>query len=312
MRLPPLSALPAFEATARLGSVSAAAEELGRTHSAISKQLKSLSADLGGDLFQRKGTGLQLTARGIRLQTLLEPMLQDLANLRQALRLDVSRPRVKLAISATLATRWLTPRLADFYARHPEIQVDLMMSGPHRDMNEPFDMMLSYDRLRGPFIGAGPGVMMERIALAEATYAPVCAPDYPFERMDNGLKVALRLTHAGAPNLWQAWEKLTGQPVSADHQQEHPHHILALEAAAAGMGVSISEFRVAETDLIQGRLIAPLGFFPMKDGFQAGVMPDSLSKPPVQALLNWLRDQANLPRPPVPSLTGLNSLPDPA
>ncbi|MEO0916331.1 MAG: LysR family transcriptional regulator, partial [Pseudomonadota bacterium] len=66
-KLPPLSALPAFEATVRLGSVNAAARELGRTHGAISKQLQHLAEDIGGGLFEKDGTGIRPTERGLRL-----------------------------------------------------------------------------------------------------------------------------------------------------------------------------------------------------------------------------------------------------
>ena len=67
-QLPPLSALRAFDATARLGSVTRAAEELGRTHGAVSRQLRSLQDHLGGPLFDKAGAGLRLNAQGIALQ----------------------------------------------------------------------------------------------------------------------------------------------------------------------------------------------------------------------------------------------------
>ena len=62
--LPPLSTLKAFDAVARLGSVTRAAEELGRTHGAVSKQLRALQDHLGAPLFDRIGTGVALNARG--------------------------------------------------------------------------------------------------------------------------------------------------------------------------------------------------------------------------------------------------------
>ena len=293
MRLPPLSALPAFEATARLGSVSAAAQELGRTHSAVSKQLKALATDLGGDLFERQGTGLRLSARGHRLQEKLSPMLHELSALGNSLRRETERPQVRVALGATLATRWLTPRLANFYCQHPLVQVHLIMSGPHRNMDEEqFDVMLSYDRLRGPFWGTNPKGAMETREIGDTSYGVVCAPDYPVTRTGAGLEVPLRLTHAGAPRPWAVWEDLSGQPVTGKAEQEHPHHILALEAAAVGMGVSLSEYRLVAEDLASGRLIAPLGFVAFKGGFQAGIMAGGRNKPGLDAFLAWLQTAA--------------------
>ena len=74
-QLPPLSALRAFDATARLGSVTRAAEELGRTHGAVSRQIRSLQAHLGAPLFDKAGAGLRLNAQGLALQPVVAEAL---------------------------------------------------------------------------------------------------------------------------------------------------------------------------------------------------------------------------------------------
>ena len=86
--LPPLSMLRAFEATSRLSSVSRAAAELGRTHGAISKQLKTLQSDFGAPLFDRAGTGLRPNATGLRLAALVAEALDRLATGYEALHRD--------------------------------------------------------------------------------------------------------------------------------------------------------------------------------------------------------------------------------
>lgn len=296
-RFPPLNALPAFEATARLGSVTAAARELGRTHSAVSKQLKHLSEDLGGDLFRKIGTGLELTERGARLQGGLEPMLAELAHLTRQLREEGRRPEIRLAVSATLATRWLTPRLPGFYRAFPNVELNLTMSGPSRDMSRRFDLFLSYDRLRSPQLFAQDMEEKEVVTLGDTSFGLVCAPDYPLEQERNGLRFARRLTHAGAPWAWDAWTRLSGIAVESEQTQEHPHHILALEAAAAGLGVSLAEHRLVATDLAAGRLIAPFAFHTVENGFQAGVVPAALHKPAVRDLIYWLQKEAETDAP---------------
>ena len=290
--LPPLSALPAFEATARLGSVTAAAEELGRTHSAISKQLRHLGDDLGGTLFEKVGTGLRLTARGQRLQDELRPMLDRLDQVAEQLRRQQDQCRVRLAVSATFATRWLTPRLPQFYRRHPDVEIDLLMSGPNREMRENFDVILSYDRLRGPIC-----MHQTAVILGDTSYGPVCAPDYPLTQVASHWQTDLRLIHAGAPQSWEAWGHLSGTALHATRETSYPHHILALEAAAAGLGVSIAERRLVEEDLASGRLVAPMGFSTVAEGLQAFVTPTGEAsgeqKHAVRAVLDWLRDCAS-------------------
>lgn len=293
-RLPPLSALPAFEATARLGSVKAAADELGRTHGAISKQIAHLSDDLGGALFAKSGNGLKLTVRGERLRLLATGVLDDLDRMAQLLRDENDDRHLDLFLSATLATRWLIPRLPRFYALHPEIEILLRMSGPEWVPDHEIDVVLSYDRLRKP------GPEPEATILGDTAYGPVCAPHYPMTRGEGGAwRAHTSLTHAGARNSWGEWEKLAGATFRADHDIVHPHHLLALEAAAAGLGVALAERHLVEADLVSGRLVAPLGFVTVAGGFQATVKPHATGRKSVLKLIAWLKSELDpsAPRP---------------
>ena len=289
-RLPPLAALPAFEATARLGSVSAAAVELGRTHGAVSKQIRHLSDNLGGSLFERRGSGLRLTARGERLRRLLTPILDDLDAAARDLRFELDDRHIDLAASATLAMRWLTPRLPRFYARHPDMQIRLHMTGPRRLEDHEIDVLVSYDRLRGD-IGHP-----DSRSLGDGAYGPVCAPDYPIEHLPGtpgqNAAVPARLTQPGARGAWAAWEALADARINAAREIEHPHHFLALEAAAAGLGVALAERRLVAGDLAAGRLVAPFGFVTVKDGFQAVVTARARNRRSTGALLAWMREEA--------------------
>lgn len=288
-RLPPLSALPAFEATARLGSVTAAAVELGRTHSAISKQIKNLGEDLGGDLFRKAGTGLVLTERGGRLQEELSPMLRRLGELAGELRRDPTQQLLRIAVGATFATRWLMARLPRFYAAHPEIEITLQMSGllagqqPYS--GEDFDLMLSYDRLRGP---VGPG--FKTVPVGDAAYGPVCAPGYKFQKTASGERVAMRFSHTGGPSAWTVREELSGRQIQSPEIRQHPHHILAL--AAAGMGMALTERRLVAQDLELRRLVAPLGFVHGAGGFLVAFPNHRPAPNAAEPFLDWLKQEA--------------------
>ena len=124
-RLPPLTTLRAFEAAARLGSFSRAAEEISVTHSAVSHQVRALERALGTPLFQRNGKRVSLTEAGRHLAGRVGAALREIADAAQAVR---RRDRGRVLTVSTLpsfAARWLMPRLGRFMERHPEIDVNL-------------------------------------------------------------------------------------------------------------------------------------------------------------------------------------------
>ncbi len=130
--MPELSALQAFEASARLGSFTRAALELNLTQSAISRQIRDLEALLGVALFDRVRQRVVLSATGQRLLPEAERILDGVSDL--ALRAASSRDvtgHLTVATLPTFGSRWLMPRLPDFLARHPGLQVTVLSrSGP--------------------------------------------------------------------------------------------------------------------------------------------------------------------------------------
>ncbi|AMY71119.1 LysR family transcriptional regulator [Frigidibacter mobilis] len=285
-RLPPLSALPAFEATARLGSVTAAGAELGRTHGAISKQIAHLSEDLGGGLFEKAGNGLKLTSRGERLRNASTALLDDLSALAQVLRSEQDERQIDILTSATFATRWLIPRLPRFYMRCPDVDLRLRMSGPQAVPDHDFDVLVSYDRLRSPTTD------MDGQIIGDTSYGIVCAPGYPLQEMGHLWTAPVAFVQVGAPQSWQMWMRLADVEFRAEQEVEHAHHLLALEAAAAGLGVALAERRLVDQDLSTGRLVAPLGFRTVPGGLLAVVTPRASRRSTVAVLIEWLREEA--------------------
>jgi LysR family transcriptional regulator, glycine cleavage system transcriptional activator len=182
--LPPLATLPAFEAAARFGSFSKAAQHLGSSQPAISQQIRQLEAAVGRKLFQRKSQGVGLTPAG---EELLQAVRTGFAALRQtmaSLRQPARRAELTVATDFAFAAYWLLPRLAAFKHRMPEVDVRILTAqhvddlgdaaadvailfgtGPaHRDAGSRHGGKLHGGRLRPLF--------------AETVY-PVCAPAYP-------------------------------------------------------------------------------------------------------------------------------------
>ncbi|MGE8357277.1 MAG: LysR family transcriptional regulator, partial [Microvirgula sp.] len=126
--LPPLNALRAFEAAARLASFSAAANELYVTHGAVSKQIKQLEEWLGVRLFERAGGRVKLTDVGWRYLVQVQDGLDIIANATAQL-MQPDRPR-RLTINSTptLAMHWLLPQLSQFQRQYPEVELRMMTS----------------------------------------------------------------------------------------------------------------------------------------------------------------------------------------
>ncbi|WP_038162058.1 LysR family transcriptional regulator, partial [Verrucomicrobium sp. BvORR106] len=127
-QLPPLNALRVFEAAARLESFSRAAEVLHVTHGAVSRQIQQLEDWLGRPLFERRHRGVTLTGAG---QDYLREVGRAFERIEEAtLRQLAQNPRRVLRVNApaTFTLRWLIPRLADFHARHPQLEIRLSSS----------------------------------------------------------------------------------------------------------------------------------------------------------------------------------------
>jgi len=125
MKLPPLTALRAFEAAARHGSLSAAARELNVTHAAVAQQVKKLEDWFGRSLIRRAGRGVETTDQGAQLALGLGEGFAAMEAAVEALAEDdVTRP-LKITLTPTFAANWLMPRLGSFRKAHPEIEIML-------------------------------------------------------------------------------------------------------------------------------------------------------------------------------------------
>ena len=284
-RLPPLSALRAFEAAARLNSVTRAADELGRTHGAVSRQIRSLQDEAGVPLFDKAGTGIRLNAEGEALRRVVTGALDMLEQGWQALREDAGSPSVHVACSATFAMRWLVPHLAGFYRAHPEIRIRLSMTSARALRHEGADLGIAWDRASYPAADQA-----RAIRLGEVAFGPVCAPHYPFGAAANGMRAPTRIAHEYTARAWEIWEREAEQVLAWGTELRFPHTHLCLEAALSGLGVALAERRMAREELAQGRLVAPCGFIPFADGLAAIPLSSRADTSAVRAFLDWMRE----------------------
>ncbi|CAB3898785.1 Glycine cleavage system transcriptional activator [Achromobacter anxifer] len=261
---PPLAALRAFEAVARLGSLSRAAAELHVTKSAVSHQLRALEADLGVALLRRGGTvrraettsaGADLLVSVQQALTLLETACR---NVRASAR-GKRRDTLNVSANPSLAAMWLAPRIGRFIELHPviDIQVYLHASQDPAWKSQDIDLAFLHVRAMGPHI-AEPG----DIPLMTETVVPVCSPALvdPAERADPQVFLRhrwLEEKHVDSPETdWRTWSPRLGL---AESDWQEPMVLSGLStvaaAAAAGVGIALGRAPLIDEELASGRLV---------------------------------------------------------
>ena len=258
--LPPLNALRAFEATARLNSVSQAAEQLHVTHGAVSRQLKVLEEHLGLSLFVKDGRGLKLTDSGIRLRDASSEAFERLRSVCAELTQSTADAPFVLGCSGSLLARWFIPRLGRLNAELPDLRLHLSASEGDLDPRKPgLDALLLFAEPPWP-------ADMQVYELASERIGPVLSPRFArYETLRQAPAVALKseaLLHTTSrPQAWPSWARHNGiEAGELKYGQGFEHLYYLLEAAVAGLGVAIAPEPLVADDLCAGRLVAPWGF----------------------------------------------------
>ena len=258
--LPPLNALRAFEATARLNSVSQAAEQLNVTHGAVSRQIKVLEEHLGVSLFVKEGRGLKLTDAGIRLRDASSEAFDRLRNVCTELtQSHVDAPFV-LGCSGSLLARWFIPRLGRLKADLPDLRLHLSAGEGDLDPRRSgLDAWLVFAEPPWP-------ADMQVYELASERIGPVLSPHYAhYPQLCQAQASALLdepLLHTTSrPQAWPSWAQQQAIDAKAlNYGQGFEHLYYLLEAAVAGLGVAIAPEPLVAEDVRAGRLAAPWGF----------------------------------------------------
>ncbi|MBD9468260.1 LysR family transcriptional regulator [Pseudoxanthomonas sp. PXM01] len=286
--LPPLNALRAFEAAARLGSVSRAASELHVTHGAVSRHVRTLEEALGRPLFVRDGRGLALTADGMRLRDLAGDTFSTLQSGWASLQRGQRPSAFVLGCPGSLLARWVIPRLERLAIDLPALTVHLSaQEGGFDDGLSGLDAAL--------LVGEAPWPRGWDVhALAPERIGPVVSPRHAgFARLERAPAGALTgegvLHTTSRPQAWPRWFQTQG--VDVGHLRlgaGFDHLTYLLEAAVAGLGVAIAPQELVQADIDSGRLVAPWGF--VETGGQWALCaargnPD----PRIPALAGWLR-----------------------
>lgn len=296
-RLPPLSALRAFEAAARHGSFKRAASELAVTPTAISHRIRALEEHTGLRLFARQVRQVHLTEAGAQLYPVLQHGFDEIEAALK--RLAHANRREKVTVSATHAftAKWLVPRVAGFHALHPGIDLQLHASDETIDLaDHAFDIAVRYGM--GPY----PGLVADVMFADE--YAPVANPMLGVGSIAELQSVPLihfdwkRVT-PGNPT-WQNWFAKAGLPWNpAQGQLRYSDEGHAIQAAVAGQGIALLSLALVADELAAGQLVQSFG--PVLPGYAYHLVLDAGHSPgaAVRTVVDWLRNEAGAMASPV-------------
>lgn len=248
-QMPPLAALRAFEAMARSKSFSAAARELNVTHAAVAQQVRALESLLETTLVTRDGRTMALTAEGADLALALLEGFQRIQVGVEAVRAGGASRPVTVTLTPAFALQWLMPRMGDFWARHPGLNVTLQPDHRIIDLRrEGVDLAIRYGD------GDWPGMTTER--LVSARYAIVAAPallagrsGMTLEEMQNTPWVL----EQGFPEQ-MAWLRSLGLDTDKLNATTLPSEELAHSAARQGYGLYVINEPLVAADIKTGHL----------------------------------------------------------
>ncbi|MBQ0832614.1 LysR family transcriptional regulator [Marinobacter sp.] len=307
MKLPPLKALPVFEAVARLNSFSLAAQELSVSQSAVSHQIKQLETYLGEKLFWRSGRTLALTDEGRQYLDVISTSLLQIERASEQL-LGHEGGRLRLSLFSSFAVRWLVPRLPDLQRLHPQVELALEMSSENPVLS---------DRVADCFITIhrdSPAYSYE-LLYVERLF-PVCSPDY-WQRIRRELgreadvtgrdepamttaevaRFPLLSTHSiydKAAGDWEAWYQTVDETMPSGARIQHfSHMLLALEAARFHQGIALTNDYMLSTRKDSEEFVRlPCHPLVTGDRFYFAWKTSRRRERSIQLLRGWLVDEA--------------------
>jgi LysR family glycine cleavage system transcriptional activator len=288
-KLPPLNAVKAFEAAARLGSFTKAGQDLNVTHGAICRQVALLESWLEIPLFQRHGSQISLTDGGKKFFNETSAALDRIAL--AAIHLVQETDPVQLTINAppTFTLRWLIPRLSTFQRRYLGINVRLTTSLYPVD----FTKEKYHIAIRG---GEQPLPGNSSRPFLTESMLPVCHPDLlEKETLSSPADLAhyTLLSYSTERYGWTNWCKaVDAEDVKPAGMLNFEQMYFALQAALEGLGVVLIPYFLVADDIAAGRLCTPLGFLGARTRhYYANLNPATMPSPAQDAFCNWLEQE---------------------
>ncbi|MGV1794506.1 LysR family transcriptional regulator [Rhizobium lusitanum] len=247
--LPPLDTLETFSVAARLGSFSAAAEEAGITHGAVSRQIARLERWLGVRLFVRQARGVALTPEGIRFFARAQEALSLLSGTDERWIPRRHKTTVRLSVTPSVASLWLFARLAKL--ERDDLHIDLSLEHRLADLGEGTDLAIR--------CGKGPWAGVRATPLWQERSFPIAAPSLAEQlgrNCDAQSILTLPILHDSNIEGWRRWlavEDVQYLPRGQDRRFED--YNLIIDACAQGIGVALARPPLSDAAMASGRLV---------------------------------------------------------
>lgn len=289
-RLPSLRGLRAFEAVARLGSMTLAAGELAVTPAAISRQIKELELDLGIPVVERHGRGLRLTGEGSNLQESLNSAFSMIHQGVERTRRHPRRKRLLIRTPPVFADCWLMPRFCKFRRRAPKVDSVLvcgLRGEPHKSET---DVTIAIEW--GTFDNEN---RRRAVRLTREQIFPACVPEVCPNASIAGATLVHRHDFAPFPD-WPAFMIATGLNSAAKLHLQPGVWVsggMIMNAARRGMGIALLNTTVAKADLEAGRLVRPIPEAMDSEHSYWMLIPEGMADlPEVREFEEWMLEES--------------------
>ena len=289
--LPPLNPLHVFEVASRLGSFTKAAQALGVTPSAVSRQIAVLEAFLNIRLFHRGREGNTLTELGVRYYQNIAPGFEMISRATDRITRGHDAKPLDLRVPSTFAVQFLIPRLSQFRLEYPNIRIRITTGfGPADFVRELVDISIE--------VSAADLPPSRGIHLFQNWVQPLCSPHLlsganPLRQIDDLLQHRL-LFSSNRPTDWQDWVAAIGRPdfmLDKAEMIEFPNSMLANQAAADGVGIVIGQVPLLGKDFSSHPLV-PLFSPPVRQGSYYAVWQEGTeASPKARKFVAWLQRQ---------------------
>jgi DNA-binding transcriptional LysR family regulator len=286
-KLPPLHALRIFEVAARAGSYSAAARELNLTHGAVSRQIAVLEDWLGQPLFVRDGQSMVASPHARALAREISAAFDHIADAAERYGKKQQLKVIRVSAPATVAMRWLIPRLPLFAETHPgvDVRVSTVLS-TQPAFSGSFDVAIRRGIPQGGQFQAIPLFRESNTVIA----SPLLLASTGVERVEQ-LAAETWLSTETRPGDWEAWMESANQPMlRASRNLRFDHFFVTLQAVVDGLGFGIGPFPTLEAECAAGRLQTPFPTLRSLGPTYYALVPFDADKPVyLRAFVDWLQ-----------------------
>ncbi|MGB1880383.1 MAG: LysR substrate-binding domain-containing protein [Gammaproteobacteria bacterium] len=288
-RLPALTGLRAFEASARLGSHRKAGVELHLDHTVVGKHVRKLESELGVQLLEKTPTGTRPTPEGEIYLRDIAHALQIIGAATEKLRAPDTQPTLHIACSPGIGMRWLAPRISTFLEANPGLEITLRPTSRAPDLpggEADVDIRSA---------NAGTSLITKHLELSRPRMYPVASPAFlashpPIKNLEDLL--TLPLCHEETHEYWRLWLKAAG--LELEQTPTGPRYwsaALAVEAARLGHGIAIANDFIAADEVASGRLVEVLTSAVTVFPYLFTALRARWNDPVVARFRNWLVGQ---------------------